>query len=460
MGNGSSIPVSSILKDCQKYLKEPIPFINEQQFVVNQHDQFLIHQIIRENHQEIVSFFLKYSTRLIELISNITLPFSIEIQNIVVILCAIYPYIAKELQENDINQLIIVLLDTIPIPSPLDQLLLLCLSTKIYHLPDNEFQMLIPSELYLLMNDCLKGNEMSIIFFSLILHSPKTQQFFINEFPLSSTVIYSSLLENPLTIIKLPLFIELLFIKPCPPTLLLNHFKYFNDYQLHTNIIMALLQGLLLNSQTNSIIWPDQFDLLLNFILPPFPAALTETTCGVLYNASLFTCNLSATSSNTLVSALLYVSQPNILMSTSWRLFSNISKIIHRLLHNRNDNVLFALLNSLEQLKDITTLNISSLHQPEAIKEWSNEEFNEYMKESKIQLIIDHCKQIFPKIEEISKISPNALAKTLVSCSMSDEIITDQLKIEKKGVLEWVWTIWYKEIKKKYKDLYQIDNKR
>ena len=137
------------------------------------------------------------------------------------------------------------------------------------------------------------------------------------------------------------------------------------------------------------------------------------------------------------------------MISNNFDVFKLLGQIIHRLLHNKNVNLVYSLINSLKSLQQIRKTPLQSYQLPEAYKQWDDQSLELHMKESKIDSLIAFSEKNLPLLLE-----KNMTEKDLLVLKLSDEITTMQLQIDFVPLIDWAKSIWFKEIALTYKDLY------
>ncbi|EDR25407.1 hypothetical protein EDI_002710 [Entamoeba dispar SAW760] len=359
-----------------------------------------------------------------------------ESSNHIILIMKLLPLVLPSLSNNILESFVLYLINSYPDYNPL---LFLCLSKPLYKQP--QLSLSLSSQYLMKLMKCSfdYSDEYSLLL-TLLLYSDKVKHQIKTSFLLLSTQdAFAVMLSRPLKNLSLPLFITYLSFKECNQTLLLNHLSLLTPTD--QNSLMVIMQGLLQTSQT-SFPQSNIFDLLLPYLSPDYPPALLSSVAAVLYNTSLFASDLSPSSSNILISTFILYSSPHQLTSNNFSLFQLLGRIIHRLLHNRNTNLLYSLVNSLDTLKQILQRPISSLDLPDAFKIWDEDNYREYLQESKLKILVNHSEKILPILSNFSLSEAQ-----LLTTKLFDEISTNQLQTDFDELYRWSLPIWVKEVK-------------
>ena len=353
----------------------------------------------------------------------------------------------KQLKQPNLSQM-----------NEIHKIILICLGRPMYK--QKQITVSLSNDLILMfLKEIINGNvELSEIVVYMTYSQENFNQFkeCFNMLKQTMTIetIFKTFLSKPLAPTAIPIFIHFISFENSDEITLMKQIELLHssmtiqNAQNIQNCIMSVVQGLLAISQSITF-QTSTFEFLLHFLSPNYPPALINAICAIVYNSSLFAYNFSPLASNQLISSFIFYSSPNQMISNNFNVFKMLGKTIHRLLHNKNVDLVYSLVNSLSQFQQIRKYSLKDYQLPEAYKQWNQETLENELKESKIDVLVSFGEKWLPKL-----LNQNIDEKDLIMMKLSDEISTDQLQIDFNPLLDWSKTIWFKEMSVCYKDLY------
>ncbi|ELP92658.1 hypothetical protein EIN_369800 [Entamoeba invadens IP1] len=373
--------------------------------------------------------------------------FTQSVSNEIFMLEVLLPLCMRHCSSETITSLVSKLFYKIYPPDQSTQhLLLVAMSSPLYGKDQVDIK-LSASDLSQAFIYFLRHSEFSTVFLTLALRNERNLEGFC-EVMRSKNIgeVFESYLQIPLSVLSIPLFFILIDISPPKVQILLDNLALGNTNNYLC--VLPVLQALIITTQ-KEFVPPCFFNVLLPLLLPPNPPAVSDAVCGALYNASLFVTEISTHESEIVVQKLILSSSPDVLSSTSWRVLRMLGRIIHRLLHNKNYNMLFALLKEEKEIHQITEINSKQLKLPQSVKEWSDHELENYIEESKIFKIDEYLKRISTVV-----VKSDDFEKKMLMCRMTDDVETSQLEPNGKALEAWGWDVYKRELSERYGNVF------